>query len=104
MPLQSISPVGMETISPSAQTGSTQRISPYNAQQNFADMLKDSINEVNEAQLSSDDMTNKLVKGENVELHDVMIASQKASISLSLTMQVRNKAVEAYQEIMRMPV
>ncbi|MGD7043678.1 flagellar hook-basal body complex protein FliE [Jeotgalibacillus proteolyticus] len=94
----------METISPVAQPRTTQRISPYDAQQNFAGMLKDSINEVNNAQVNSDDMTNKLIKGENVELHDVMIASQKASISLSLTMQVRNKAVEAYQEIMRMPV
>jgi len=42
--------------------------------------------------------------GENVELHDVMIASQKASITLQATMEVRNKVVEAYQEIMRMQV
>ncbi|AJD90994.1 flagellar hook-basal body protein FliE [Jeotgalibacillus malaysiensis] len=67
-------------------------------------MLKDSINEVNAAQIESDKMTNRMINGENVELHDVMIASQKASVSLNLTMEMRNKAVEAYQEIMRMPV
>nr|WP_235420702.1 flagellar hook-basal body complex protein FliE [Jeotgalibacillus alimentarius] len=79
-------------------------MSPYNAQQNFAAMLKDSINEVNAAQIESDKMTTRMINGEDVELHDVMIASQKASVSLNLTMEMRNKAVEAYQEIMRMPV
>ncbi|WP_245153857.1 flagellar hook-basal body complex protein FliE [Jeotgalibacillus proteolyticus] len=81
-----------------------QKLSPSEAQQNFAAMLKNSINELNTAQVQSDAMTKKLVNGEQVELHDVMIASQKASVSLALTMEMRNKAVEAYQEIMRMPV
>ena len=49
-------------------------------------------------------MTEKLINGGNVDLHEVMIASQKASITLNATMEVRNKAVEAYQEIMRMSV
>lgn len=91
--------VGMMNAAPD-QTKAT----PYEAQQSFANMLKNSIDEVNAAQNASDTMTKKLVNGENVEIHDVMIASQKASISLSLTMEMRNKAVEAYQEIMRMPV
>ena len=47
-------------------------------------------------------MTNKLITGEVEDLHQVMIAAQKASITLDLTIQVRNKVVEAYQEIMRM--
>ena len=49
-------------------------------------------------------MTAKLVRGGDVELHDVMIAAQKATIALNATMEVRNKVVEAYQEIIRMPV
>ena len=49
-------------------------------------------------------MTQKLVHGENVELHDVMITAQKATIALNATMEVRNKVIEAYQEIIRMPV
>ena len=49
-------------------------------------------------------MTEKLINGGNVDLHEVMIAAQKASVTLSATMEVRNKAVEAYQEIMRMSV
>ena len=49
-------------------------------------------------------MTNKLINGENVELHEVMIAAQKASITLNATIEIRNKVIEAYQEIMRMNV
>ncbi|MDX1771608.1 MAG: flagellar hook-basal body complex protein FliE [Planococcaceae bacterium] len=77
---------------------------PYEAQQQFGAMLKDAISNVNAQQKVSDTMTDKLIRGEQVELHDVMIASQKASIMLSGTMEVRNKVIEAYQEIMRMSV
>ena len=77
---------------------------PYEAQQNFATSLKDAISKVNEQQITSDTMTQKLINGDNVELHEVMIASQKASITLNATMEVRNKVIEAYQEIMRMSV
>ena len=76
----------------------------YEAQQSFGTFLKDAINDMNNKQIESDIMTQKLVMGENVELHDVMIAAQKASIALNATMEVRNKVVEAYQEIIRMPV
>ncbi|WP_411830053.1 flagellar hook-basal body complex protein FliE [Metasolibacillus meyeri] len=77
---------------------------PYEAQQNFAATLKEAIAQVNTAQIQSDAMTNKLINGGNVDLHEVMIAAQKASITLNATMEIRNKAVEAYQEIMRMSV
>lgn len=77
---------------------------PYEAQKSFASVLKQSIEKVNEAQIQSDTMTKKLAMGENVDLHQVMIASQKASVSLQATMEIRNKVIEAYQEVMRMQV
>ncbi|MFS0574231.1 flagellar hook-basal body complex protein FliE [Sporosarcina sp. 179-K 3D1 HS] len=77
---------------------------PYEAQQSFGNFLKAAMNDVNKKQIESDKMTQKLVLGGDVELHDVMIAAQKASIALNATMEVRNKVVEAYQEIIRMPV
>lgn len=77
---------------------------PAEAQQNFSQVLQNAINNVNQAQVQSDIVTEKLVRGENVDLHEVMVAAQKASITLSATMEVRNKVVEAYQEIIRMPV
>ena len=78
--------------------------SSYEVQQSFGTFLKDAINDVNNKQIESDLMTEKLVRGENVELHDVMISAQKAAIALNATMEMRNKVVEAYQEIIRMPV
>lgn len=77
---------------------------PHEAQQNFAATLKNAIAEVNALQIQSDTLTNKLIKGDDVDLHEVMIAAQKASITLNATMEIRNKVVEAYQEIMRMNV
>ncbi|GEK32567.1 flagellar hook-basal body complex protein FliE [Kurthia sibirica] len=74
------------------------------SKESFSTMLKDAIGSVNEAQQSSDVMTNKLITGQDVELHDVMITAQKASVTLNTALQFRNKAVEAYQEIMRMTV
>lgn len=79
-------------------------ITPYQAQQTFANTLKDAIANVNAQQIQSDSMTNKLINGGDVDLHEVMIASQKASITLNATMEVRNKVIDAYQEIMRMSV
>ncbi|WP_110929705.1 flagellar hook-basal body complex protein FliE [Bacillus massiliglaciei] len=80
------------------------KATPFKAQQDFSGALKDAINKVNEAQISSDQATEKMVNGENVDLHTVMVASQKASISMSMALEVRNKAVEAYQEMMRMSI
>lgn len=80
------------------------KITPFGAQQSFTSMLKDSINSVNNAEIQSDALTKKMANGENVDLHTVMIASQKASISIAATLEIRNKVVEAYQEIMRMNI
>lgn len=73
-------------------------------QSNFSEILKNAIHNVNDLQVQSDVATEKLARGENIELHNVMIAAQKASISLQLSMEVRNKVIESYQEIMRMQV
>lgn len=88
-----------------SQTNNVSRMNtPMEAQQSFAETLKEAINSVNDYQVQSDTLTDKLIQGENVELHDVMIAAQKASITLNATVEVRNKVIEAYQEIMRMTV
>ncbi|MGI8370078.1 flagellar hook-basal body complex protein FliE [Priestia megaterium] len=70
--------------------------------QQFSTFLKDSINELNNTQRASDIATEKLAKGENVEIQDVMITAQKASITMQTALEIRNKAVEAYQEMLRM--
>ncbi|WP_053360839.1 flagellar hook-basal body complex protein FliE [Bacillus sp. FJAT-27251] len=75
-----------------------------NKGEGFGELFKSALQEVNAAQKESQLKTTQLAMGEGTDIHDVMIASQKSSLSLQLTIQMRNKAVEAYQEIMRMQV
>jgi flagellar hook-basal body complex protein FliE len=70
----------------------------------FGDVLKSAISTVNELQKQSDVEIQKLMTGETQDLHTTMIAVQKADISFQMMMQVRNKIVAAYQEIMRMQI
>lgn len=100
--LQSIFSSPVTAADPTA--AARQKATPAEAQKNFAEVLKETIGQVNHTQAVSDNLTARLAAGENVELHEVMIASQKAGITLQATMEVRNKAVEAYQEIMRMNI
>lgn len=81
-----------------------ERMQPAPQASGFDDMLKNALKEVSAAQNASDTKTDQLLTGEVQDVHEVMIASQKASLSLQMTMQVRNKVVEAYQEVMRMQV
>ncbi|HQK93681.1 MAG TPA: flagellar hook-basal body complex protein FliE [Armatimonadota bacterium] len=67
----------------------------------FGQMLRDAVQAVDDAQNEADEQATKLVTGEAENLHDVIIATEEAGIMLSLAQQVRNRAVEAYQEIMR---
>jgi flagellar hook-basal body complex protein FliE len=70
----------------------------------FGKFLGEMIDKVNSTQMQSDKAVQQLVTGDTKSLHEAMIAMEKASISFQFVSQVRNKAVEAYQEIMRMPV
>lgn len=62
------------------------------------------VNKVNDLQSQSDKAIQGLASGENKNLHEVMISMEKASVSFLFMSQVRNKAIEAYQEVMRMQV
>ncbi|WP_247747188.1 flagellar hook-basal body complex protein FliE [Alkalihalobacillus sp. BA299] len=77
---------------------------PAEAQNQFKTALSDAIKNVNKIQNESSEATLRLARGEAENLHDVMILGQKASITLQATVEVRNKVIEAYQEIMRMQV
>jgi flagellar hook-basal body complex protein FliE len=67
----------------------------------FASVLKDSLSEVNRLQQKADASITALATTGKTSLHDTMIAMEEASVSFKLMMQVRNKIVEAYQEVMR---
>lgn len=70
----------------------------------FGQLLMDVIKEVNNTQADARGLQNDLMANRPVEYHDLMIAMERASVAMDLTMQVRNKVLEAYQEIARMQV
>jgi len=72
--------------------------------ESFADLLAKGVNSVNELQDKAGAMQVDLALGKPVELHQVMLAATKAQIAMELLIEVRNKLIEAYQEISRMPV
>ena len=69
----------------------------------FGSMLKDALTEVNDLEKGSQEVLGKFMNNET-DLHTVMIALEKADISFQMMMQVRNKIVGAYQEIMKTQV
>ncbi|MFC0188899.1 flagellar hook-basal body complex protein FliE [Fictibacillus aquaticus] len=83
---------------------SPRSITPNEAQQSFKEALYEAINTVNDAQIQSNKATEALMTGKTDNLHQVMIAAEKASITLQTAVEIRNKAVEAYQEMMRMQI
>ncbi len=70
----------------------------------FGDVLKESIREVNRLQVEADQSIQELAIGRAGSVHETMIAVEKAEVSFRLMMQVRNKIVDAYHEIMRMQI
>jgi flagellar hook-basal body complex protein FliE len=72
--------------------------------ENFGDVLKTAISDIDKLQKSADQAIVKLETDNSGSLHEAMIALEKADISFRAMMQVRNKIIEAYQEIMRMQV
>jgi flagellar hook-basal body complex protein FliE len=70
----------------------------------FGSMLKDAIQEVNKLQQEADLSVKQLAGGQPIDIHQTMIAMEKAEISFQMMMQVRNKIIAAYEEIMRMQI
>ena len=75
------------------------------SQVSFAKVLQQGLEKVNATQLQASDLATRFERGEpGLELSQVMIESQKASVALRATVEVRNRLVSAYQEIMNMPI
>lgn len=74
------------------------------SQNNFNSMLTGMLDQVQETQLAADDLTMNFMVGSVDNIHQVAFAMEQAQLTLQLAVQVRNKIVEGYQEIMRMQV
>jgi flagellar hook-basal body complex protein FliE len=96
--------IGIQGISrPFPEPGAKEAHAPAGSE-GFTQVLGDMVNRVNDLQLKADKAVQDFVTGESKGMHEVMIAVEKSNISFQLLSQVRNKAVEAYHEIMRMQV
>lgn len=65
----------------------------------FSEVISDAINKVNDKQISADNSIESLIKGDDITMHEVMLSMQESQLSMQLLIEVRNKMVEAYQEI-----
>ncbi|AIQ30521.1 MULTISPECIES: flagellar hook-basal body complex protein FliE [Paenibacillus] len=90
---QAVQPLAMKPVASEASAVSE-------TGQSFGSYLENALNQVADQEQQAKDMSNKFVLGE-VNIDEAMISSQQALLSLQLTTQVRNKVIEAYQEIMR---
>ncbi len=93
-----ISPAELESLAPAGLTP-TEKAAP-----SFGSLLGRLVGEVNAKQAVAGDAVAGVLGGQNVSLHQAMIAMEEASVSFQLMVEVRNKLLEAYQEVMRMQV
>ena len=68
----------------------------------FSNVWSDAISKVNDSEVNANNTIESLIKGEDVEMHEVMLAMQESVLSLQALIEVRNKTVEAYQEISKL--
>jgi len=102
--MNSINPTnGLGALTPPVVTPGQSRVLDT-AKGSFADVLSGLVNDVNGLQASAAELRNQLVAGEGGDLHQAMIAAEEAGIAIELLIEVRNKIIEAYQQLMRMPV
>jgi flagellar hook-basal body complex protein FliE len=70
----------------------------------FTDMVRNAVSEVNQTQLHSRELQTAYERGEPIPLHEVVLGMQKSSLAFEATLQVRNKVLKAYEDILNMPV
>ncbi len=99
--MSAINPISMITVPPVAPADGASAASGAGG---FQSMLEGMIGHVEQSQTQANQAAQSFLSGGDEELHSVALASQRADLQFNLFLQVRNKAVSAYQEIMRMQV
>lgn len=97
-----INPAALTFLEPTRLTGAD-KTGIQTEGKSFLQFLNESLGEVNRLENRADSMSVAFAAGDpNVDIHNLMLAMEEANIALQLTIEVRNKMIEAYQEIMRM--
>jgi flagellar hook-basal body complex protein FliE len=98
MSVQGVGPVGPQQL----DTGRQRIEGVAEADGSFGDVLKDALGEVSQLQDNARDAIGAFLRGEPVELHEVMAATEEAGIALELLIEIRNKLTEAYRSVINM--
>ncbi len=93
-----------QTWNPLVQQKNQTKGVEFERSERFVDTLKELIKDTNDLQLEAADSRDRFIKGEPIDLHDVMISAQKAKTSFELLMELRNKGLDIYRETLRMQV
>lgn len=93
-----------QTWNPLVQQKNQTKGVEFERSERFVDTLKELIKDTNDLQLEAEDARDRFIKGEPIDLHDVMISAQKAKTSFELLMELRNKGLDLYRETLRMQV
>lgn len=96
--IRGINPIG--SIAPLEGVGKTEAATGTGKE--FGDMFTEAIGRVEQYRARAEDAANGFMSGETEEIHQVILAGQRAEIAFETFLQVRNKVVQAYQEVMRM--
>ena len=99
-----IAPLEMTPVHMSAHSHLGETTADSQPVKSFGEFLVDALKKTNELELESEKLNAALAAGRKEDISQVVVASQKAEIALQLTLQLRNRATQAYQEIMRMQV
>lgn len=98
MNISGVAPIGALPLPPLSGPAATAGV----AKPNFSSMVAQGLEKLQATQAASDDLAVKATTGDLTDIHDYMIAANEATLATQLTVAVRNKAVEAFTEIMRM--
>ena len=106
--LQLLPQVGQtKSTIPAAEIASAPEITPASGtagSASFTDALSKAVGEINAKQVAANDAVSGLLSGQSVSLHQAMISLQEANVSFQLMVEVRNKLLDSYQELMKMQI
>ena len=100
----SVSPINSNPIPAIPEINSAQKPSASSSTQQITQSFEDMLNTLNQSQQNSDNLMAQLARGEDVDLHTVMIGMEENKVNFNVALGIRDKLVEAYREVMRMQV
>lgn len=99
-----ISTPELQTLGATGAPAATQPVDASQPAFSFQNLLGNFVSEVSQKQAAAGDAVNGLLSGKNVSLHQAVISMEEASVSFQMMVEVRNKMLDSYQELMRMQV